>query len=74
MSSISALQSAYQGIQNGVQRASQNSAELTKAAANGGDIISPSVALKQAELQVAVSARALEVTNDTLGTILDITV
>lgn len=74
MSSIPALQSAYQGIQNGLQAAAGSSSKIASAGINGGDLTSPIVELKQAELQVAASAKVIQTSTDMLGSLLDIQV
>ena len=74
MSTISAMQSAYLGIQSGVQSAAKSSAQIASAGTNGGDMVAPIVELRQAEIQVAASAKALQASNDMIGNLLDITV
>lgn len=74
MSTIPAFQSAYLGIQSGVQSAANSSAKIAAAGVNGGDLTTPVVELRQAELQVAASAKALQTSADMLGSLLDIQV
>ncbi len=74
MSTISAIQSAYQGIQTGQQSAAGSSAKIASAGTNGGDLTSQLIELNQAELQVAASAKALQTSTDMLGSLLDIQV
>ena len=74
MATIPALQSAYLGVQSGMQSAARSSAEIASAGSNGGDLTTPLVALNQAELQVAASAKALQTSNDMIGSLLDISV
>ncbi|MDX1572859.1 MAG: hypothetical protein R3341_02445 [Methylophaga sp.] len=74
MSTISALQSAYQGIQTGLQSAASSSAKIASSGTNGGDLTTPIVELSQAELQVAASTKALQASTDMVGTLLDIQV
>ncbi len=74
MSTISALQSAYQGIQTGLQSAASSSAKIASAGTNGGDLTTPIVKLSQAELQVAASAKVLQASTDMVGSLLDIQV
>lgn len=74
MSTIPALQSAYQGIQSGLQSAASSSVKIASAGTNGGDLTTPIVELKQAELQVAASAKALQASTDMIGNLLDIQV
>lgn len=74
MSTIPALQSAYQGVQNGLQSAASSSAQIAAAGTSGGDLTTPIVELNQAELQVAASAKALQTSADMLGSLLDIRV
>lgn len=74
MATIPALQSAYLGVQSGLQSAARSSAEIALAGSNGGDLTAPLVALSQAELQVAASAKVLQTSNDMIGSLLDISV
>ncbi len=74
MATIPAVQSAYLGVQSGLQSAARSSAEIASAGSNGGDLTTPLVALNQAELQVVASAKALQTSNDMIGSLLDITV
>jgi hypothetical protein len=74
MSTIPALQSAYLGVQSGIQSAAKSSADIAAVGSNGGDLTTPIIELRQAELQVAASAKALQASNDMVGTLLDITV
>lgn len=74
MATIPALQSAYLGVQSGLQSAAGSSAEVASAGSNGSDLTAPLVALSQAELQVAASAKVLQTSNDMIGSLLDIRV
>ena len=74
MATIPAVQSAYLGVQSGLQSAARSSAEIASAGSNGGDLTTPLVALNQAELQVAASAKVLQTSNDMIGSLLDISV
>jgi hypothetical protein len=68
------MQSAYLGIQSGVQSAAKSNAQIASAGTNGGDMVTPIVELRQAEIQVAASAKALQASSDMIGNLLDITV
>ncbi|HET8807916.1 MAG TPA: hypothetical protein VFM76_06015 [Methylophaga sp.] len=74
MSTIPAMQSAYEGIQTGLQSAARSTAKIASAGTNGGDLTTPIVELKQAELQVAASAKVMQASTDMLGSLLDIQV
>ncbi|VAW73205.1 hypothetical protein MNBD_GAMMA12-559 [hydrothermal vent metagenome] len=76
MSGISALQNSVLGIQRGLQGAKKNAAEIASAAqfnANSPkDLAQSMVELKMNSLQVKASAKALQITSDTIGSIINI--
>jgi hypothetical protein len=74
MSTIPAIQSAYQGIQNGMQSLSKNAFAVASESTKGGDFVTPMVEMNSDKLQVQASAKALQISSDTLGSLLDIKV
>ncbi len=76
MSGISALQNSVLGIQRGLQGAKKNAAEIASAsqfnANSPKDLAQSMVELKMNSLQVKASAKALEITSDTIGSIINI--
>ncbi len=71
MSTIPAIQSAYQGIQTGLQSAAGSSAKIASTGTSDSDLTTPLVKLNQAELQVAASAKALQTSTHMLGSLMD---
>lgn len=74
MSTLPAIQSAYQGIQSGMQNLQKNAFSIASESTKGGDIITPMVNMNSDKLQVQAAAKALQISPDTLGTLLDIRV
>ncbi|HAD32219.1 MAG TPA: hypothetical protein DCE77_11650 [Methylophaga sp.] len=74
MSTIPAIQSAYQGIQNGMQSLNKNAFAVASESTKGGDFVTPMVEINSDKLQVQASAKALQISSDTLGSLLDIKV
>lgn len=74
MSTIPAFQSAYIGIQSGLQSAASSSAKIAATGATIEELTTSLVTLNQAELQVTAAAKALQTSSDILGSLLDITV
>ena len=74
MSTIPAIQSAYQGIQNGMQSLNKNAFAVASESTKGGDFVTPMVDMNSDKLQVQASAKALQISSDTLGSLLDIKV
>lgn len=74
MSTIPAIQSAYQGIQNGMQSLNKNASAVASESTKGGDFVTPMVDMNSDKLQVQASAKALQISSDTLGSLLDIKV
>jgi len=78
MSGISALQNSLVGIQRGMQGAKKNAAEIASAsqfnASSPKDLAESMVDLKMNTLQVKASAKALEITSDAIGSIINIKV
>lgn len=76
MSTIPAIQSAYTGIQSGMQKLNENSAQIAKATTTGSDVnlSEPLVELMLNEQQVKASAKVIEANDDILGSILNIKV
>lgn len=74
MSTLPAIQSAYQGIQSGMQNLQKNAFSIASESTKGGDIITPMVNMNSDKLQVQAAAKALQISSDTLGTLLDIRV
>ncbi|HCC82903.1 MULTISPECIES: hypothetical protein [unclassified Methylophaga] len=74
MSTIPAIQSAYQGIQNGMQSLNKNAFAVASESTKGGDFVTPMVEMNSDKLQVQASAKALQISSDTLGSLLDIKV
>lgn len=74
MSTIPAIQSAFQGLQNGMQNVNKNVFTITSESTKGGDIVTPLVNLNSNNLQVQASVKALQISTDALGSLLDIKV
>lgn len=74
MSTIPAIQSAYQGIQNGLQSLNKNAFAVASESTKGGDFVTPMVDMNSDKLQVQASAKAMQISSDTLGSLLDIKV
>ena len=74
MSTIPAIQSAYQGIQNGMQSLNKNAFAVASESTKGGDFVTPMVDMNSDKLQVQASAKAMQISSDTLGSLLDIKV
>lgn len=76
MSSISGVNSAMQGIYRGLEGMNRNAAEIASAdqmeSDSPVDLTTSMVELNQNALQVKASASALEIIEDTIGSILDI--
>lgn len=74
MSQIPAINSALTGIYRGMQSAADNTTEVVNRSVGDGNVAEPLIGLKQDELQVQASAKALQTSNDMLGNLLDIKV
>lgn len=74
MSQIPAIDSALTGIYRGMQSASSNTTEIVNQSVGKGNVVEPLINLKQDELQVQASTKALQTSNDMLGSLLDIKV
>lgn len=72
MSSIPAIQSSLNGIQQGMNSLKRTSADIAIAPVTGADLTSAVVQLSVDKLQVQASAKALQTSYDTLGTLLDL--
>lgn len=72
MSSIPAIQSSLNGIQQGMNSLKRTSADIATAPVTGADLTSSLVQLSVDKLQVQASAKALQTSYDTLGTLLDL--
>ncbi len=75
MSTIPAFQSGLAGIQSGLEQLNKNAATIASkdAIESGTDLTSALVSNLSAELQIKASAKVLETSFDTIGTIIDIT-
>ena len=78
MSSISALHSGIQGIQQGLRDLDRNAAKIVSkdqfTSQNASDLTEPLVNLELNKLQVAASAKVIKAVDETIGTILDLKV
>lgn len=74
MSQIPAVNSALTGIYSGMQSAASNTTEVVNRSVDGGNVAEPLIGLKQDQLQVEASAKALQTSNEMLGSLLDIKV
>lgn len=74
MSTLPAIHSAYQGIQSGMQNLQKNAFSIASESTKGGDMITPLINMNSDKLQVQAAAKALQISSDTLGTLLDIRV
>jgi flagellar hook protein FlgE len=76
MSSIPAIQSAFNGVQSGLQKMQSNSLKIANAntTESSGDITEPLVNLLQNEQQVKASAKVIQTSDEMLGSLLDIKV
>lgn len=74
MSTIPAIQSAFQGIQSGMQSMNKNAFAVASESTKGGDMVTPLVNMNSDKFQVQASAKALQISSETLGTLLDIKV
>lgn len=74
MSPFPAIQSAYQGIQSGMQSLQKNAFSIASESTKGGDMTTPMVNMSSDKLQVQAAAKALQISSDALGTLLDIRV
>jgi len=73
MSTIPAIQSAYTGIQSGIQKLNDNSASIAKASTtNNINVTEPLVDMMLNEQQVKASVKVMETADDMLGNLLDI--
>lgn len=75
MSTIPAFQSGLAGIQSGLEQLNKNAATIASKDAidSGTNLTSALVSNLSAELQIKASAKVLETSFDTIGTIIDIT-
>jgi len=75
VSTIPAFQSGLAGIQSGLEQLNKNAATIASkdAIESGTDLTSALVSNLSAELQIKASAKVLETSFDTIGTIIDIT-
>lgn len=74
MSQIPAINSALTGIYRGMQSATANTAEVANRAVGDGNIVEPLIGLKQDQLQVEASTKALQTSHEMLGNLLDLKV
>lgn len=76
MSTLPAIQTAFAGVQSGLQSMSENSTKIANANLpdSNTDITEPLVNLLRDELQVKASTKVIEATDSMLGSILDIKV
>lgn len=74
MSQIPAINSALTGIYQGMQSAKANTTEVTNRVVSDGNVTEPLIGLKQDQLQVQASSKALQTSHDMLGSLLDIKV
>jgi len=72
ISSINGASSALQSAQLGISRGMANVARDAEAVASGSDPTDPLIDAGQQKINVQASARALEIANQTLGTLIDI--
>lgn len=73
MSSISGIGgSALQYAQLGISRGMANMAQDAQAVASGADPTAPLIDAGQQKLNVEASAQALEIANQTLGTLINV--
>ena len=73
MSSICGISgSALQYAQLGISRGMANMAQDAQAVASGSDPTAPSIDASQQKLNVEASAKALEIANQTLGTLINV--
>jgi len=75
VSTIPAFQSGLAGIQSGLEQLNKNAATIASkdAIESGADLTSALVSNLSAELQIKASAKVLETSFETIGTIIDIT-
>ena len=59
MSTIPAIQSAYQGIQNGMQSLNKNAFAVASESTKGGDFVTPMVEMNRYRLQQKLCKSAL---------------
>lgn len=75
MNDISALNSAMQGIQQGLTGMRKNALDVAKVGASESsgpaDYVKPLVDLKQNELQVMASAKVLNSVDEAIGSLFD---
>ena len=78
MSDISALSSGLLGIQKGLAGLNKNAAKIASAgqmnSQNLSELVEPLVNLKINQLQIEASAKVVQTSNDTIGSLLDIMV
>lgn len=71
--SVAAL--GLMGVQKGLQDARQSAAQIASAeqlsSTNPVSMVDPLIALKQSEMQVAVSAKVIKTADEMVGTLLD---
>ena len=72
-SGIGSGSSALQNAQLGISRGMANLAQDAQTIAQGGPVTGALVDAQQQKLNVEASAAALSITNQTLGTLLDVT-
>jgi hypothetical protein len=72
ISGLSAASSAVQYAQLGISRGMSNVARDAQAVASGGDPIGPLIDASQQKLNVEVNVKALQIANETLGTLINV--
>lgn len=74
MSVNSVLSTGIQGVQTGMNRASQAAGDIARfgTTEQNGDLVTPIVDLKVSEQQVKASAAVIKAADDMLGTLIDI--
>ena len=72
ISSINGASSALQYAQLGISRGMANVAQDAQAVASGADPTAPLIDASQQKLSVEANAKALEIANQTMGTLINI--
>lgn len=76
MTTIPAFQSGLNGVTSGLEKLNQNSATIASATTteSGQDVTAALVDMISNKQQIEASAKVIEASSDTIGTLLDITV
>ena len=72
ISSINGASSALQYAQLGISRGMANVAQDAQAVASGADPTAPLIDASQQKLSVEANAKALEIANQTMGTLINV--